>query len=264
VETKADFTPLVDPEVFDRAQLFGRVKLTERRRNVREHPDFPLRAFVRCSHCSTYLTGSWSRGRSAKYPYYRCPGCGKVSVRCEALEAQFLALLSDLRPRPEFSAMFRQLVTEASREYMDDARQRRRAAETTLSDLRRRQEQLDDAHIFKGSIDEMTYREQRDRLREAVALAQLERSDATVEELDVSGVLEFADTVVQNAALLWKQANVAQRRRLQATLLTSGIEFDGQKFGTVVTCCAFYNLTEADLNREGVASPAGFEPASPP
>jgi hypothetical protein len=29
------------------------------------HPDFPLRAFVRCESCGRGLTGTWSKGRRA-------------------------------------------------------------------------------------------------------------------------------------------------------------------------------------------------------
>lgn len=35
-------------------------------------PEFPLRSFVRCGNCESTLTGSFSRGRSAVYPYYHC------------------------------------------------------------------------------------------------------------------------------------------------------------------------------------------------
>ena len=47
----------------------------------RAHPDFPLRAFVRCESCGRGLTGSWSKGRSEYYAYYHCrPGCRAVNV----------------------------------------------------------------------------------------------------------------------------------------------------------------------------------------
>jgi hypothetical protein len=60
-----DFEPLISEELFYRVQsvLAGRVPVTTPQQ--RAHPDFPLRAFVRCVFCGRGLTGSWSKGRSA-------------------------------------------------------------------------------------------------------------------------------------------------------------------------------------------------------
>ena len=65
VSTKGDFEPLVEEATFYRVQsvLSGRVPITTPQQRV--HPDFPLRAFVRCESCGQGLTGSWSKGRSA-------------------------------------------------------------------------------------------------------------------------------------------------------------------------------------------------------
>jgi hypothetical protein len=51
VSTKGDFEPLVDEATFYRAQavLDGRIVVAGPRQ--RNHPDFPLRGFVRCDMC---------------------------------------------------------------------------------------------------------------------------------------------------------------------------------------------------------------------
>lgn len=39
----------------------------------KQHPEFPLRGFVRCADCGSPLTASKSRGKTGRtYPYYRC------------------------------------------------------------------------------------------------------------------------------------------------------------------------------------------------
>ncbi len=72
VSTTGDFEPLVDEATFYRAQavLDGRVVVAGPRQ--RNHPDFPLRGFVRCETCGRPLTGSWSKGRNGHYAYYHC------------------------------------------------------------------------------------------------------------------------------------------------------------------------------------------------
>ena len=50
----------------DQAVLDGRIVVTGPRQ--RNHPDFPLRGFVRCDTCGKPLTGSWSKGRNYLAP----------------------------------------------------------------------------------------------------------------------------------------------------------------------------------------------------
>ena len=101
VSTVGDFEPLVDEATFYRAQavLDGRVAVsTPRQRN---HPDFPLRGFVRCESCGRPLTGSWSKGRTARYAYYHCPRrCRAVNVCKATLEGAFVDELPCNSPRP--------------------------------------------------------------------------------------------------------------------------------------------------------------------
>lgn len=73
IDRPGDFTPIVSEEIFQRVQLV----LAGRRTTItspyhKQHPDFPLRHFVRCDRCHKPLTASWSKGRSKKYAYYRC------------------------------------------------------------------------------------------------------------------------------------------------------------------------------------------------
>jgi hypothetical protein len=60
---RGDFEPLISEDLFYRVQsvLAGRVPATTPQQ--RAHPDFPLRAFVRCVSCGRGLTGRWSKGR---------------------------------------------------------------------------------------------------------------------------------------------------------------------------------------------------------
>ncbi len=71
--TRGDFEPLISEDLFFRVQsvLSGRVPTATPQQ--RTHPDFPLRAFVRCESCGRGLTGSWSKGRSESL--FKVPLC---------------------------------------------------------------------------------------------------------------------------------------------------------------------------------------------
>ena len=105
------------------------------------------------------------------------------------------------------------------------------------------------------------YDGQRDRLREEITIAELELNDAGIETIDVEGVLGFAEHLLSNAARLWLEATLEQRRELQHAIFPDGLPFDGKNCGTAATCLMFRQLQTQPGDFEDVASPAGFEPA---
>lgn len=121
-----------------------------------------------------------------------------------------------------------------------------------------------DAFLFRHQIDQASYERQRDRIRQQITLGEFELTEATVEQLDLEGLLGFAEHVLGNARALWVQATAEQRVRLQAVLFPEGVPFDGARFGTAATCLAFAQLPEPGGQRDGVASPTGFEAEAPP
>jgi len=63
---RGDFEPLISEELFYRVQsvLSGRVPSTKPQQ--RAHPDFPLRAFVRCDSCGRGLTDATESRTTAR------------------------------------------------------------------------------------------------------------------------------------------------------------------------------------------------------
>jgi hypothetical protein len=70
----------------------------------------------------------------------------------------------------------------------------------------------------------------------------MELNDAVLDQLDIDGVLAFAEHVVTNSARLWTELELVQKQRLQQVLFPEGLRFDGERFGTAVTCLAFKKL----------------------
>ena len=81
--------------------------------------------------------------------------------------------------------------------------------ESRLADLRRRESILEDAFLYEKRIDTASYERQRDKIREDIALGRIELEDARVAEIDVEGLLGFAEHVLGNAARLWMEAPAA-------------------------------------------------------
>jgi hypothetical protein len=107
-------------------------------------------------------------------------------------------------------------------------------------------ERLEEAFIYQRSIDRTTYEKQRDRIREELALAELELHDARIDSLDVEGVLGFAEHMLGNAAHIWVDASLEQRRQIQSAIFPEGLPFNGREFGTAPTCLAFMQLEKSE------------------
>src|SRR4029450_5663237 len=88
-----------------------------------------------------------------------------------------------------------------------------------------------------------------------------ERHSGQLEELDVEGILAFAERVLPRAADLWVQASLDQRQRFQQLFFPDGIAFDGKGFvGTGATARAFSYLREIRTGNEGLVDQTGVEP----
>jgi hypothetical protein len=155
--------------------------------------------------------------------------------------------------------LFRAVVLDVWKERCAAAGSFRADLERRLLELQHREEVLDEAFLFKKQIDSQTYERQRDRLREEVALARIELEDARLDEIDVEGILGFAEHVLGNAARLWMNASPEQKQRLQRVFFPDGLRFRDGRIGTAVTCLAFKQMAAIGGGDSSLASPTGLE-----
>jgi hypothetical protein len=65
--------------------------------------------------------------------------------------------------------------------------------------LQQKLDKLDEAFLYSEAIDVTTYGRQRDKLREELTLAKIDHHAEAVEELDVEGILAFAERILPRA-----------------------------------------------------------------
>jgi hypothetical protein len=261
---RGDFEPLISEELFYRVQsvLSGRVPSTTPQQ--RAHPDFPLRAFVRCESCGRGLTGSWSKGRREYYAYYHCrPGCRAVNVTKAKLEGLFADELARLQPTPGYMRLLKESVLRIWKARKAAVREEIANAERAAKTIQDKLDRLDEAFLFERSIDIETYDRHAEKLREELTLARMDRHSGQLDELDVEGILAFAERVLPRAADLWVQASLEQRQRFQQLFFPDGISFDGNGFvGTRVTAPAFSYLRTIEDENERMVDLTGIEPVT--
>jgi site-specific DNA recombinase len=251
-----DFEAIVSEELFYRVQavLTGRATIVATR--PRNRPDFPLRNFVRCAVCNKTLTASWSRGNGGLYAYYHCQQrCGALNVAKGTLEGLFSDELLFLQPTPGYMRLVKEHILNVWRQRSSDVQKEVSAAEARANTIRQKLDRLEHAYIFDQSIDSESYVRHRDHLRQELALARIGRYGTQLEEIDVEGILAFAEQVLPSAANIWIQASLEQKQRLQALIFPDGIAFDGKAFHrTNVTGFVFSYLDRSGAGKSDLVT----------
>ena len=86
---RGTFEPLISEDLFEQVQRVLKHKGVKHAQHLTDNPDFSLRRFVKNVE-GRKLTGSWSKGRNKKYPFYHFPGKGRCYPR-DAFEDSFIA-----------------------------------------------------------------------------------------------------------------------------------------------------------------------------
>ncbi len=266
IDVAGDFEPLVPDATFRAVQavLQGRAPASASR--VRDNPDFPLRRVVRCGRCSSPLTGSWSTGRSRRYPYYRCPrkGCGGCNVGRDNLEGLFVEQLLAVSPRPEVLGLLGAVVEDAWKERAKTSASARVSLAARLRDLEQRRNRLLDAYLDGRGIDQRTFECQSKRLDDDEAEVRNRLELATPMEHDLARTIDFAGALLQDLPGCWNRLDPQHRPQFVAALYPTGLVYEDGSIGTTHQPWWMSTFVDAAGDEPGLAPPTGFEPVLPP
>src|SRR5271167_593950 len=120
------------------------------------------------------------------------------------MERLFVGFLSQLQPKPEYLQLFGKIIIDVWKEKQVQATALHEAAKRSINGLMERKQRLFEKFAYKDAIDQRTYEEQRDKLNEEIALAELEERDTRIEEMDVQAAVSFGEFVLLNAPRLWE------------------------------------------------------------
>jgi hypothetical protein len=216
---------------------------------------------VRCETCDRPLTGSWSKGRNSRYAYYHCQRqCRAVNISKATLEGAFVDELALLQPTPGYMRLVKDRILCVCEQRRAEAKDRTTEQQRRVSAIQQKLDKLDEAFLYAEAIDVTTYGRQRDKLREELTLAKIDHHAEAVDELDVEGILAFAERILPRASDLWVQASLDYKQRLQQLFFPEGIAYDGNRFNrTAVTAPLFKYLAPSESAEETVVSPEGIE-----
>lgn len=211
---------------------------------VRNHPDFPLRNFVRCPRCGLKLTAGWSTGRKQKrYPYYHCR-TGKCSINLKKLdlENRFYEHLKSFEPTEDTLKMFEAIILDYWKTRQAESIKNEFRLEQELKELKAMKGRIDELMI-KGVFDEATYKEKVEEINAGILTKTVQWNDAKIELADAEACVNYCLQFIRNIASLWANGDLNLKQRFQALIFPNTLTYneDGT-FGTTETTLIFKQL----------------------
>jgi hypothetical protein len=136
-----------------------------------------------------------------------------VNVSKAALEGAFVDELALLQPTAGYMRLVKDRILHVREQRRAEANERKTGQERRVKTIQQKLDRLDEAFLYSESIDLTSYGRQRDKLREELTLARIDRHTEAVDELDVQGILAFAERILPRASDLWVQASLTTSSR---------------------------------------------------
>ena len=230
------FEPIVSDDLFAKVQ---RVLKNRKHRGFNyqwENPDFPLRRFVFHPN-GKKLTGSWCKGRTKKYPYYRfsLPG---FEIKKDDLENGYKSLLECFEFNEKNYGKFKAQVNENLIKQTVERMNTTKKLNSYIEELKARQGAIIQKNL-QGIISDEVLKEQsfiidKELLDTKASLQEIPNSDSDIKES-----LKYASNYLKKPSEVWGKAPVHIQKALQWFQFPQGIYFDGEKIGTTEVSSLF-------------------------
>lgn len=236
------------------AKVPARVDLSE---------DFPLRGFVTCGCCGEPLTACWSKGRSARYPYYLCDtrGCveSRKSIRRDVIEGEFEALLQELRPSEGLFNLAFQMFRDLWQAKLASTRTQDAALKQELRAVERKVEQLLDRIVDATSASVVAAYERRIKELETQKALMRERLGSNGKPLMSFGeTYRTAFDFLANPCNLWKSERIEDRRAVLKLVFADRLPYvRGEGYRTAEISLPFKLLGSLNMTEKEMVPRAG-------
>jgi site-specific DNA recombinase len=256
---QGDFEPIVSDELFYRVQQ----KLENKKRNMQtyqaKNPDFPLRGFVVCSSCGDKITGSWSKGRSKKYPYYRCKNCNALNIRKESLESMFINKLEEVGMEKNYLDLLCKIVSITLEHNQKLADKSSQDIEKRVSDLNAKKKAILDKNI-KGIVNDDFAKALIDECDQEIRELKNEVFTNRTDSIDVKSLLDKCQNLTSDFFSLWNKLDINGKLKFQWFVFPEGLPFDGEKFRTTRLAYFIENKLAFKNNKLTLVEQRGVEP----
>ena len=190
-------------------------------------PEFPLRAFVRCAECESHLTAAFSRGRSDRYPYYRCFNrtCGShVHYPRQRVHSEFYSFLNEASPNALSFDRLKQTVARIAETWADSSRILAEKRTLELTRIKDQQQQLIRMKMDQLITDE-EFVSQRAALQSRLGELEAQEIGHGGESDEMLGNIDRICLPLEDLGAAWQSLPVELQRRFQMIALPAGYVF---------------------------------------
>ncbi len=228
-EIKGQHVPMITEQQFYKVQaiLDGRNvnKIALARRNF-SNPDFPLRRVIKCAKCHMGLTGGWSKGRHAKYAYYRCGGhCNSVSTKVSDLEIALIKLLKEITPKERGLNLFINCLYKTYHERFSRLQKLRNEADDEITRLKEMRKVMVEKNLA-GIYSDEVFKEQSALIEDKMLKAQIAKEDSTIDKYNIDAVTTFMKILLADLGEAYKRSSLSQIKVLLGSIFPSGLAWE--------------------------------------
>ncbi|MGO9010644.1 MAG: recombinase family protein [Bryobacteraceae bacterium] len=241
-EYEGKHVPMVSRADFARVQrIVGRNNRAVPHRASR--PEFPLRGLVRCPGCRAYMTGSFSRGRSRRYPYYRCYSNCRTAISFPAapIHQEFGEFLDRQRARPELIERLGDAILQAAEGRRAAAKDKQARLEREVAELTRQIQELV-AMRAAGLIDDQEFATQKRALADRRASFDIRRNLDPFNPKAVRRDIDRIKGPLSEPRETWRRLTPPLQGRFQRAILPGG--FVNGRIGTAEKALIFSTFDE--------------------
>lgn len=233
------FEPIISEELFEQVQRVLKRQGTKRVKHKTDNPDFPLRRFV-LNPFGKKITGSWSKGRNKKYPYYHFNSKGKCTGKGK-LESTFCDFMDKWAFDSKEYKDLEKYVHKHFSKRTENERKEAQRLEKHVADLRLTQSALIEKNL-RNIINDALLTRELDRIENELlnANARLAEIDSVnTGKVSIEEAVEYLKDYLKKPSSIWIKSSIDKKLKLQWFQFPQGIVFDGKNFGTNKVCSFF-------------------------
>ncbi len=262
---KYPFVPLVDAELFYKAQDILDSKQKNMPKYQKHNPDFPLRGGLLVSECGDKYTASWSTGRTSKYTNYRCRSCkGKGSSKNRTtVEKDFVELISTYEFDPRSRKLLQSSIQVKWKQRNEGYAERKSAIIRQIEVLKLKQRRIVEKNALGVTPDHIAKQLLNDLDQEIYTLESENKNIRSIDETSVE-VVSYGLKTMENLSCEWASASLEMKARFQNFLFPNRLMLKRNgKFGTTSPLLLIQLKKTFREEKSFLAAPRGVEPLLP-
>ena len=265
IESKGTFEAIIDENLFYRCQ--PQCKNNRNTPHKKVNNDFPLRKLAVCKFCKDPLTGSSSKGRNKKYPYYHhhfqtCTHSKSISK--EDFEQYFVELLDKISPNEGFEKVVKAMIIEEWNNNFKNIDVQNQVIKNEIKALEVKKQRVFELHQSQVYTDS-EFLVQKDILIKQIIQKESLISNVKATDINMEEALETCFSYIRDTSKTWIDLKDDPEKRLwfQKIIFEGNIEYFNKEFGTT-KISPIYNLYQSYLiDSSCLVTLPGIEPGLP-